>query len=366
MDSIAIGCGFPDSQIMAARNRSISQIGGPSKTLTLKLEWKIMLTTYIDITDRLFNGQIGVVKYFKYLGDKVDIIYIKCDDINAGKKLIQAGNRSRHNRWAPIKKTDTHINIRNSYISASIQWTQFLLTLEWAYTVHKVHGLSLPKLVISLELEKQKSFRYGQIYVAFSRVTNIEGFYLTSTFKKDAIKANREALNKYDHLQKEALFTPVSLRMSFQETLSFILLNVRSLKRHAIDIAYDKKLIEYDILHTEMQVSQKDELSAMQSILKEYTLDHNISSFRYFSIAICYKSTILVSSHEKNDGVLFSQVFEQTYSGKVIRVELMHRKYTESVSLFYEKSETLNAREEVDIILRDFKCPRPTSDWRYF
>ena len=38
MDSITIGCGFPDSQIMAARNRSISQIGGPSKTLTLKLE----------------------------------------------------------------------------------------------------------------------------------------------------------------------------------------------------------------------------------------------------------------------------------------------------------------------------------------
>ena len=33
---------------------------------------------------------------------------------------------------------------------------------------------------------------------------------------------------------------------------------------------------------------------------------------------------------------------------------LMYRKYTESVSLFYEKFETLNARGKVDIILGDF------------
>ena len=31
-----------------------------------------------------------------------------------------------------------------------------------------------------------------------SRDTKIEGFYLTGIFKKDAIKANIEALNEYD------------------------------------------------------------------------------------------------------------------------------------------------------------------------
>ena len=84
IDSIPIGCGFSDSQIMAARNHSISQPGSLSKTLTLKLESIIMLTTNIDITDHLINGQIGVVKYFGFLGDKVDIVFIKYD-INAGK-----------------------------------------------------------------------------------------------------------------------------------------------------------------------------------------------------------------------------------------------------------------------------------------
>ena len=299
IDLIPIGCGCSDSQIMAARNRSISQKDYLSKTLTLKLESKFMLTTNIDITVCLNNGQIGVVKYLKFLGDKVDIIYIKSDDINASKILIPSNNLSRHNSWVPIKRTDTHINTGNSHISASIQWTQFPLTLAWACTIHKVQGLSLPKSVISLELEKQKSFRPGQIYVALSKVTNIEGLYLTGTFKKDAIKANIEVLNEYYWLPKETLFTPVSLLMSLSETWSFILLNVRSLKKHAIDIAYDKKLLEYDILFlTETQVSETDNLSAMQSILEEYTLDHNINSFRYSSLAICYKSTILVSCHQ--------------------------------------------------------------------
>ena len=45
---------------------------------------------------------------------------------------------------------------------------------------------------------------------------------------------------------------------------------------------------------------------------------------------------------------------KQTYSRKVVSVVLMYRKYTESVSLFYEKLETLNARKEVDIILQNF------------
>ena len=98
--------------------------------------------------------------------------------------------------------------------------------------------------------------------------------------------------------------------MSLPETLSFILLSVRSLNRHAIDIVYDKKLVEDDILFlTETQVSQTDNLSAVQSILEEYTLDHNISRFRYSSLVICYKSTILVSCHQKIDGISFSQVF---------------------------------------------------------
>ena len=43
----------------------------------------------------------------------------------------------------------------------------------------------------------------------------------------------------------------------------------------------------------EIQLSQTDNLSAMQSILEDSTLDHNISSFIHSRFTICYESTII-------------------------------------------------------------------------
>ena len=91
---------------MVAINCGISQTGHLSKTITLRFELKIMLITNTGITDHLINRQIEVVKYFRYFGDKFDIINIKFDDINADKKLIQTGYLSRHNSWVPIKRTE--------------------------------------------------------------------------------------------------------------------------------------------------------------------------------------------------------------------------------------------------------------------
>ena len=125
---------------MAVRNLCISQTGGLSKTSTLKLESKIILIKNIGITDPLINGQIGVVKYFEFLGDKVDILCIKLDGKNAGKKLIQTDNFLRHNSWIHFKRTHTNIDIGNSYISEETQQTQFPVALAWACTIHFFNG----------------------------------------------------------------------------------------------------------------------------------------------------------------------------------------------------------------------------------
>ena len=105
-----------------------------------------MLITNIDITDLLISGQVGVVKYFKFLLGKVDIICKSFDDINADKRLRETDSLSRHNSWVPIKRTDTHINIGNSYISASIQRTQFPLTLAWECTTPMDLRVNLTKI----------------------------------------------------------------------------------------------------------------------------------------------------------------------------------------------------------------------------
>ena len=111
--------------------------------------------------------------------------------------------------------------------------------LSWACTVHKFQGLSLDKAVISFDLLKQRSFNYGQMYVALSRVTSLNGLYLTGEYKSSAIKADPRAIHEYDRMREESFITPnADCRMLAYNSLTITLLNIRSIPKHAVDIGH--------------------------------------------------------------------------------------------------------------------------------
>src|SRR4029079_2533066 len=80
---------------------------------------------------------------------------------------------------------------------------QYPLRLAWAITIHKSQGLTFDKVII----DAGQSFASGQVYVALSRCTSLDGIVLYSTIQPHSINtdyriiefAQREA--KYDHLQ---------------------------------------------------------------------------------------------------------------------------------------------------------------------
>lgn len=74
---------------------------------------------------------------------------------------------------------------------------QVPLRLAWAITVHKSQGMTLEKIRCQLG----NAFSEGQVYVALSRVKNLDGLFLDS-FNPSLVKVNRKVVTFYRNLEK--------------------------------------------------------------------------------------------------------------------------------------------------------------------
>ena len=101
-------------------------------------------------------------------------------------------------------------------ISISIKCTQFLLTLAWASTVHKVQALGLEKGVIDLDLKKNKNHLGQGKHKPQSRVKTDNNFYCVGKIKKSAIKVIKVALLEHEPLKQNDLFTAIKQKHYFR------------------------------------------------------------------------------------------------------------------------------------------------------
>ena len=136
----------------------MSETGNLESQLKLKIGAQVMLTSNLDIDDRLVNGLVGTVKQIKYKNNEVSVVYVKFNDISAGREAMQSDLTAQQQNWVPIKKHQALFGLRKNKQQPSVKRTQFPLTLPWACTVLKVQGLSLAEGVVSFDLEKTKVF----------------------------------------------------------------------------------------------------------------------------------------------------------------------------------------------------------------
>ena len=144
-----------------------------NNTLTeenLKLIIGAKVMCIINLNDFIVNGSIGVIIKF----------------IN-GYPLVRFENDYeyifREHSWESETLNGLNIN-------------QIPLIYAWAITIHKSQGITLDKANISVG---EDIFESGQVYVALSRVKNLEGLYLKN-FAPHKILINKKVLNFYKHI----------------------------------------------------------------------------------------------------------------------------------------------------------------------
>lgn len=117
---------------------------------------------------QFFNGKIGHVS--KLSSGSIKVKFSNGDEVDVPQYTWE------NKRYSLNKDTN---EIDEKVLGS---FTHFPLKLAWAVTVHKSQGLTFEKAILDLS----GAFTQGQVYVALSRLTSLDGLVLSSRIPTDA------------------------------------------------------------------------------------------------------------------------------------------------------------------------------------
>lgn len=177
---------------------------------------------------RYFNGKIGTVSKLE-----TDTVFVECD----GDSEIEV----KKEKWENIRYT---LNKTTRQLDADVlgSFTQYPLRLAWAITIHKSQGLTFEKAII----DAGAAFAPGQVYVALSRCTTLEGMVLQSRVHSSSLFSDVRIVRfsqrsaSGGQLQREL----AAAKWHYQQTI------LLSIFDFTLAISNSKELLEYLVEHS--------------------------------------------------------------------------------------------------------------------
>ena len=143
--------------------------------LVLKEGAQVMFLKNDSVQKRYFNGKIG-----KVMSLEKEKVTVDCDGA-----LIEVSKETWENSRYTLNRSDGKLEQETLGT-----FTQYPLRLAWAITIHKSQGLTFDKVMI----DAGAAFSSGQVYVALSRCTSLEGIVLLSKIPSSAIYSNASVI----------------------------------------------------------------------------------------------------------------------------------------------------------------------------
>ncbi|XP_055623676.1 uncharacterized protein LOC129767083 [Toxorhynchites rutilus septentrionalis] len=270
LDCIAddIFAGYKDAgQLASSRIKlykmSCVETGGLPYLLRLSIGMPYMVTTNVDVEDGIVNGAIGELKYVEQDEDDSGQQFVKLwfkfesDAIGAAARIksrpaVYSRPDILQSDWTPISKRSANIKLSGIIKCKRIQ---FPVVSACALTVHKSQGGTFSEIVYDYDKSQDQQL----VYVGLSRVSSLQGLYLTNSknsFRFYHAKGSNspKMVDLRNELQRlgnhklrtlgDELWDVVNSSGSASTLMS---INVQSLNAHALDISTDKILTSVEL-----------------------------------------------------------------------------------------------------------------------
>ncbi|GFU16409.1 ATP-dependent DNA helicase [Trichonephila clavipes] len=207
-DDKMIGYNTLTEVVTARRNlhkMSVVESGGLPYSLKLAVGYPYMITMNLDVEDGLVNGAIGTLKYIEYLTEDEQVTIYGTTEVDVEPQPSTSTRiRKTVRLWLEFPnpsmdqlcrvKAKPHVMCKRDVLD--LKWTpivtraaniplggnikcrrnQFPVVSASAITIHKSQGGTFDEVVFIYD----KSQQIQLVYVALSRVTSIDGLYLTN------------------------------------------------------------------------------------------------------------------------------------------------------------------------------------------
>ena len=239
------------------RDKILRQIPkDPRKTKQLALQLclaegeRTELVMNLRTEDGMTNGAGNVIKLVQvHQQDKLSgIVWVQFDHSDVGQKTR---NENRHlylrgieQTWTPIKPVTTQFAVGKNK-TVQVVRKQFPLRPAAAKTIHRSQGDTETKIVVNFSTKRTIPHIH---YVGLSRVTTIEGLYITDLCE------NKIAVHPDVKKEMERLRTSARLKLCISplyeitgSVLKLCYLNARSVHKHIQDLCNDLNYLSADI-----------------------------------------------------------------------------------------------------------------------
>jgi ATP-dependent DNA helicase PIF1 len=172
--------------------------------LTLKIGAKVVLLYNLDPEAGLVNGSQGTIIDFvngENLPHKVTREFLKW-------RIEQVATFTTKNKFRPVVQfTDGQVATIPPVAFETLMGppndrylvgrTQIPLMLGWALSIHKSQGMTMKYV----EVSRKDIFESGQLYVALSRATTLDGLTVTGYSTKNDVDIDAEVVNFYKNTE---------------------------------------------------------------------------------------------------------------------------------------------------------------------